>query len=74
MSRESIVFVVGFLVVIVPYLGVPEGWKAYFFTAVGVLLMVIGYSLRRATYLRSIQHKSGERRADSFVEHVNHPS
>ena len=73
MSRESIVFLIGILIIIVPHLGVPDDWKIYFFTAVGILLMIIGYVLRRAAYLRSIEHQEGERRADSFVEHV-HPS
>lgn len=68
MSRESIVFVIGFLVLIVPYLGVPEDWKLYFFIVAGTALMFIGYSLRRRSYLRSLQQDSGERRADSFVE------
>jgi len=73
MSRESIVFVVGIVVIIVPHLGIPEDWKLYFFTGVGVLLMIIGYLLRRSAYLRSIEHHEGERRADSFVEHIHHP-
>lgn len=72
MSKESIVFLVGILIIIVPHLGVPEVWKLYFFTAVGVVLMLIGYILRRAAYLRSIEHQEGERRADSFVEHIHH--
>jgi hypothetical protein len=73
MSRESVIFVIGILVIIVPHLGIPADWKLYCLTGMGVLLMIIGYSLRRAAYLRSIEHKEGERRADSFVEHV-HPS
>jgi len=71
MSRETIVFVIGILVIIAPHLGVPEEWKSYFFVVIGVSLMVIGYGLRRAAYLRSIKHHTGEHRADSFVEHVN---
>ena len=73
MSRESIVFVLGVLILIIPYLGIPEQWKVYFFVITGIILMLIGYSLRRSAYLRSIEHKTGERRADSFVEHVHHP-
>ena len=73
MTRETIVFLIGLLVVIVPHLGIPNDWKKYFFIGVGFILMVIGYSLRRTSYLRSIEHTAGERRADSFVEHV-HPS
>ena len=72
MSRESIVFIFGIFIIIVPHLGIPEDWKRYFFTAVGVVLMIIGYLLRRAAYLRRIEHHEGERRADSFVEHIHH--
>ncbi len=72
MSRESIIFTVGLLVVIVPYLGVPEDWKRYFFIVAGALLMIVGYSLRRSAYLRSIEHDAGEHHSDSFVEHIHH--
>lgn len=72
MTRESVVFVLGVLVIILPHLGIPAQWKLYGLTGAGVLLMIIGYNLRRAAYLRSIEHTEGERRADSFVEHVHH--
>lgn len=74
MSRESIVFILGVLVIVFPHLGIPQEWKSYFFVGAGILLMIIGYSLRRAAYLRSIEHQEGERRGDSFVEHEHHPS
>jgi hypothetical protein len=38
--------------------------------AAAVLLIVIGYSLRRAAYIRSIERENGERSTDSFVEHI----
>lgn len=72
MSRESIVFLLGFLLIIVPYLGIPEDWKQYFLVGAGVVLMLVGYMLRRAAYLRKIEYQEGERRAESFVEHVHH--
>ncbi len=71
MSRESIVFVSGVLLLIVPHLGIPENWKLYFFVGIGVILTLVGYSLRRSSYLRSIQKANGERQTDSFVEHVH---
>lgn len=70
MSRESIVFTLGILILVIPNLGIPEAWKFYFFVGAGILLVVVGYSLRRTSYLRSIQKENGERSADSFVEHV----
>lgn len=68
MSKESIVFFVGILLLIVPQIGVPENWKFFFYTLTGILLIIIGYSLRRAAYLRSIDQGNGERSTDSYVE------
>lgn len=70
MSRESIVFTLGILLLVIPSLGIPENWKFYFYIFAGVVLIVAGYSLRRSAYLRSIQKENGERSTDSFVEHV----
>ncbi|MFM2381483.1 MAG: hypothetical protein RLZZ76_250 [Candidatus Parcubacteria bacterium] len=70
MSKESLVFTLGLLLLIIPHLGVPETWKTYFFIFSGVLLVVAGYRLRRASYLRSIEKEHGVRSTDSFVEHV----
>lgn len=70
MSRESIVFIIGALLVLIPYLGIPDSWKATFFLIAGLLLMFVGYSLRRSAYLRSIKKENGERSTDSFVESV----
>jgi uncharacterized membrane protein len=70
MSKESIVFTTGLLLLIIPHLGIPEVWKFYFLIVSGVLLVSIGYSLRRAAYMRSIEKDHGERGTDSFVEHV----
>ncbi len=74
MTKESIVFILGILLLIVPHLGVPEEWKFYFFIFTGVVLVVVGYMLRRAAYLRSLEQDTGERRADSFVEQTPHSS
>lgn len=71
MSRESIVFILGFIVFLTTFLGIPSGWKEYIFIGCGVLLMILGYSLRRTAFLRSIDMGNGERRSDSFVESIH---
>ena len=73
MSRESLVFLIGIALVLVPSLGVPSQWKTIFFYAAGVILIVVGYSLRRAAYLRSIEHENGERKTDSYEESAGAP-
>lgn len=68
MSKESLIILVGLLVFFTPSLGIPEDWKQYILLGSGVFLMLLGYILRRAAYLRSIDRGDGERGADSFVE------
>ncbi|MCD5382007.1 MAG: hypothetical protein LR017_01675 [Candidatus Pacebacteria bacterium] len=71
MSRESFVFLLGLVVFITPFLGLPNDWKETIAIGVGVLLMWAGYSLRRTAFLRSIESEEGERRSEEFVEHVH---
>ncbi len=70
MKKESLVFVLGLIVFFTPWLGIPSDWKEYILMGSGVLLMVTGYSLRRAAYLRSIENEQGEYTTDSYVESV----
>ncbi len=68
MSKETLVFVFGMLVFFVPFVGVPTEWKEWFLMGGGVVLMAVGYALRRNAFFQSLEHESGERRADVFVE------
>jgi len=68
MSQESLVFVMGALVVLTPFLGVPNTWKEWILTILGALIIVFSYRMRRARYLRSLETAGGERHADAFVE------
>lgn len=68
MSKEAIVFFLGFFLVILPYLGVPSDWKQWGTVGAGVVLIVVGYGLRRAAFLRAIADENGEHHADSFSE------
>jgi hypothetical protein len=68
MSKETIVFLFGVLLMIVPFLGMPQTWRQYTVAAIGALLILIGYSLRRRAFLERIDMGNGERGTDSFVE------
>lgn len=67
MSRESLVFLLGVVIFFLPVIGVPPVWKEYALWVAGVLLVLLGLSLRRSAYRRRIS-QSGELRGDSFVE------
>lgn len=68
MSRESIVFVVGIMLFFTPHIGIPSDWKMYIYMAAGVVLMLVGYTLRRREWLRRVEREDGERASDSFSE------
>ena len=48
MSKETLVFITGIILTLVPFLGVPENWKQYTVASLGAFLIIVGYFLRRA--------------------------
>jgi uncharacterized membrane protein len=68
MSRESLVLLLGVVVFLVPGSGLPEVWIENGLKIVGIILMVLGYTLRRSAYYRKTDRGNGERGNDSFVE------
>ncbi len=68
MSKESLVFFTGLLLIVLPLLGVPALWKTGITVFLGFLLVLTGYRLRRDVYLEHIDKGIGERATDSFVE------
>jgi len=68
MTRESIVVFIAIVVFFTPFLGIPDTWRQYLISGAGVLLLIIGYSLRRAAFNRRIERSETERGTDSFTE------
>jgi uncharacterized membrane protein len=68
MSKETLVFISGISLTIVPFLGVPESWRQYAILSLGVILILVGYFLRRNLYLNKIDKGNGERGSDTFIE------
>ena len=68
MSKETWVFALGTVVFFVSFLGLPREYKEWILIISGILLMGIGYRLRRNAFLRSIDNGNGERKGDAFVE------
>ena len=68
MTKETLVFLGGFLLILIPFLGVPELWERSLVVGFGLLFLLTGYALRRARYLAGIDHGNGERGTNSFVE------
>jgi len=68
MSRETSIFLLGLIIIFLPIIGIPPTWKNYSLLAIGLLVTIIGLSLRRSAYIRRIREAGGEWRTDSFVE------
>ncbi len=68
MTKETLVLVLGIAVFFTPFLGLPYQYKEWVFIVSGILLIAIGYRLRRQVFLESLQNGEGERRGDVFVE------
>lgn len=70
MSKETLVFISGVLVCLSPFIGISREHKTWLLIGIGIVLMIIGYRLRRLAFLRSLDDGGGERRADVFVENA----
>lgn len=68
MTKETLVFIAGIFLTIIPFLGIPEEWRYGAVSVVGVVLIFIGYALRRKVYLSTLDKGNGERGNNSFVE------
>lgn len=70
MSKETTVFVLGIVVFFTTFLGIPTEYKEWIFIVCGVLLVMVGYRLRRNAFLQSIENGNGERKSEMFVENT----
>lgn len=50
MSRESVLVLVGILIALSPFLGIPMPWLAIVLPLLGILVAVIGTSLRASRF------------------------
>jgi len=68
MTKGTAVFFLGLILLVVPSLGIPYWWKQVMLIAIGVLLLGIGYALRRSQYLHTLDYDAGVRTSETFVE------
>lgn len=68
MSKGTMAFLLGILLILLPYIGIPSVWKQYTYVALGIILVLLGYGLRRAQYFHEIDNGNGERSGETFVE------
>lgn len=65
MSREPILSVLGVLVIIAPFAGLPLSWLSVFLPVIGILILLIGVTLTvRKRDARLLTH------ADTPIDHA----
>ena len=69
MSKETAVIVLGFWVMILPYLGVPRAWLTALMIVTAMAFVVLGFFLRAEALSRTARHTG---RHHTFVEHIPH--
>jgi len=68
MSKGTLIFFFGIVLMLIPSLGIPQMWKQYIIIGIGVLLLLIGYIVRRTDYFRTLENEDGTRSEETFVE------
>ena len=68
MRKAMFVCLIGLILILLPYLGIPEFIREYVLIVSGVLLCLFGYLLMRDEIIRRSGLGNGERGSDSFTE------
>lgn len=68
MSKGTLIFIFGIALMLIPSLGIPLLWKQYILSGMGLLLLLIGYMVRREDYFRTLESEGGVHTEETFVE------
>jgi len=68
MKKETLVFVLGFVLMVLPSLGIPDDLKRVVISGCGLLLLLLGYLLLRDRFRSQEYLGNGERGTDVFIE------
>lgn len=68
MRKETLVGLIGLLLILLPYVGIPDDWKRWLTVVFGAGLLLLGYLLLRDRFYYEADLGNGERGTDTFVE------
>jgi len=68
MRKATLTGLLGLLLIVLPYLGIPETWKMYGTSGIGVLLLLLGYLFVRDRIHAESDMGNGERGNESYIE------
>lgn len=54
MSRSSVLILVGIILIVAPFAGVPSSWLAFLIPFLGVIVCIVGFSVRESQVKNSM--------------------
>ena len=74
MSKETGIILLGVLVLITPYLGIPGSWKTLLLLLAGVAIMLVGFLMRGETLSRGVEGSESHPFVESPARKAGHDS
>lgn len=68
MRKERSLFIIGFWIMALPFLGFPDLWRKVFFILTGLILIYIGYLF---SFEARVRISKKETSAKTFVDNMN---
>ncbi len=71
MRKERTLFVIGILVVVLPFSGFPQTWREVFFVIIGLALICLAYLFYNETKRRVLKNTTESKTFIDNIEHTN---
>ena len=68
MNKAGFTGLLGLMLVVLPFLGIPDEWKVYGTVGAGAIIAILSYLIIRDRILRDMDMGNGERGNESYVE------
>lgn len=60
MSRPGLLILLGIIVLVIPFSGLPMSWRTFFLAITGLVIVLVGVSLRSPRALPPLESKTPE--------------
>jgi len=68
MNKATLIGLLGLVLIVLPFLGIPETWQRYGTSGAGIILLILGYLLIRDKVYADTDMGNGERGNESYIE------
>ena len=74
MKKETSLYLLGILVIILPYFGFPNNWRKFLFFVFGAIIIYIAYMYRREKKIREAKSNSSndiQKEMKPFIDNMD---